>query len=232
MGCDELHIAQDAALGVAVPDPTAGHAAVAASEYNLQEVVFINAAQFEASAFPTFTVLENDAQFEESISFAPTTAFSGQKTFLPPTGTNESVIITMRATANPIMMKTVGLGIYNLDEKLFKRFQPYDRKMNLNEYRDETRIMCILKGWDRANINTVWLLLTEEIGELASAIRQHTKTFKKTQLKKDRGVDVQMEMGDVFSYLFQLASMLNVDLDDMWVKHKLKIDQKNYIMQH
>lgn len=100
--------------------------------------------------------------------------------------------------------------------------------MNLNEYRDETRVMCITKGWDRANVNTVWLLLTEEIGELASAIRQHTRTFKKTQLKKDRGVDVQMEMGDVFSYLFQLASMLDVDLDDMWKKHKIKIDQKKY----
>ena len=103
--------------------------------------------------------------------------------------------------------------------------------MNLNEYRDATRIMCITKGWDRANINTVWLLLTEEIGELASAIRQHTRTFKKMNLKKDRGIDVQMEMGDVFSYLFQLASMLNVDLDEMWLKHQVKIDQKNYIMQ-
>jgi len=103
--------------------------------------------------------------------------------------------------------------------------------MNLNEYRDATMIMCITKGWDRANINTVWLLLTEEIGELASAIRQHTRTFKKMNLKKDRGIDVQMEMGDVFSYLFQLASMLNVDLDEMWLKHQVKIDQKNYIMQ-
>lgn len=101
--------------------------------------------------------------------------------------------------------------------------------MNLNEYRDATRLMCIHKGWDRANVNTVWLLFTEEIGELASAIRQHTRVYKKTQLKKERGIDVQMEMGDVFSYLFQLASMLEVDLDDMWSKHRTKIDGKNYI---
>jgi NTP pyrophosphatase (non-canonical NTP hydrolase) len=39
-----------------------------------------------------------------------------------------------------------------------------------------------------------------------------------------------MEMGDVFSYLFQIASMLNIDLDEMWEKHQLKIDQKNYVM--
>ena len=71
-------------------------------------------------------------------------------------------------------------------------------------------------------------LLTEEFGELASAIRQHKKTFKKTNLKKDRGTDIMMEMGDVFSYLFQLAHMLNVDLDQMWCEHKTKMRDKKY----
>ena len=99
----------------------------------------------------------------------------------------------------------------------------------LNGFKDETRLMCMNKGWDRVNVNTVWLLFTEEIGELASAIRQYNKVFKKNQLKKERGIDVTMEMGDVFSYLFQLAGMLEVDLDDMWSRHKLKIDSKNYI---
>ena len=37
-----------------------------------------------------------------------------------------------------------------------------------------------------------------------------------------------MEMGDVFSYLFQLAHMLNVDLDKMWTKHQYKMHDKNY----
>jgi NTP pyrophosphatase (non-canonical NTP hydrolase) len=86
--------------------------------------------------------------------------------------------------------------------------------------------------------------------ELASAIRQYTKVralrwstmsaahalddfqvYQKTNLQKERGTDVQMEMGDVFSYLFQLASMLNVDLDDMWFKHQSKIVEKQYEQQ-
>jgi len=37
-----------------------------------------------------------------------------------------------------------------------------------------------------------------------------------------------MEMGDVFSYLFQLAHMLNVDLDKMWEEHRSKMHDKNY----
>jgi hypothetical protein len=36
-------------------------------------------------------------------------------------------------------------------------------------------------------------------------------------------------MGDVFSYLFQLAYMLNVDLDDMWLKHREKVQSRKYV---
>ena len=60
------------------------------------------------------------------------------------------------------------------------------------------------------------------------SIRQYKKTYKKTNLKKERGKDVMMEMGDVFSYLFQLAHMLNVDLDKMWSEHKQKVKTKKY----
>ena len=100
--------------------------------------------------------------------------------------------------------------------------------MSLNYYKCETEKVCRAKGWDRAAVDTVWLLLTEEFGELASAIRQYKKTFKKQNLKKERGTDVMMEMGDVFSYLFQLAHMLNVDLDQMWEEHRHKMKGKNY----
>ena len=100
--------------------------------------------------------------------------------------------------------------------------------MSLNQYKLQTEITCKQKGWTNSTIDTVWLLFTEEIGELASAIRQYKKTFKKTNLKKERGTDVRMEMGDVFSYLFQLSSMLNVDLDKMWIEHGKKMKYKKY----
>jgi len=100
--------------------------------------------------------------------------------------------------------------------------------MGLNQYKADTELICKQKGWTNATIDTVWLLLSEEIGELASAIRQYKKTYKKTGLKKDRGTDVMMEMGDVFSYLFQLSYMLDVDLDKMWVEHGKKMKYKKY----
>ena len=102
---------------------------------------------------------------------------------------------------------------------------------SLNYYKSETEKICKSKGWDRAEINTVWLLLTEEFGELASAIRQSKKMFKKTNIKKDKGVDIMMEMGDVFSYLFQLAHMLDVDLDQTIPRTWKKDDtQKIYLL--
>lgn len=98
----------------------------------------------------------------------------------------------------------------------------------MNQYKDDTVVICRTKGWDKAPIEQVWLHLTEEIGELASAIRQYRKVYRKTGVKKERGQDVLMEMGDVFSYLFQLAHMLNIDMDEMWVKHLQKVRTKMY----
>ena len=99
----------------------------------------------------------------------------------------------------------------------------------MNKCKVDTEEICKTKGWDKASVATVWLLFTEEVGELASAIRQYQKSYKKTNLRKDRGIDVTMEMGDVFSYLFQLAAMLNVDLDEMWAKHTEKVRTKMYL---
>lgn len=98
----------------------------------------------------------------------------------------------------------------------------------MNKFRDETAAICQQKGWDKAPISIVWMLLNEEMGELASSIRQKKQIYKKSGLKKDRGTDIVMEMGDVFSYLFQLAAMLDVDLDEMWELHQQKVKTKFY----
>lgn len=98
----------------------------------------------------------------------------------------------------------------------------------MNGYKQDTLELCQAKGWDKAPVSTVWLLFTEEIGELASAIRQYQRSFRKTGLKKERGTDIMTEMGDVFSYLFQLAYMLDIDLDEMWRRHKEKVQSRTY----
>jgi NTP pyrophosphatase (non-canonical NTP hydrolase) len=95
----------------------------------------------------------------------------------------------------------------------------------MNELKQETHDMCAAKGWDKAPIDKVWLLFTEEVGELAAAIRQNQKLFRKNSR---RSQDVIMELGDVFSYLFQIADILDVDLDEMWRLHREKIKRRTY----
>jgi NTP pyrophosphatase (non-canonical NTP hydrolase) len=97
----------------------------------------------------------------------------------------------------------------------------------MNTYKYETRDLCVSKGWNTVSVDKVWLLFTEEIGELASAIRQEQKIFKKCT-RKAKGQDVMVEMGDVFSYLFQIADILNVDLDEMWKVHRKKVEKRSY----
>jgi NTP pyrophosphatase (non-canonical NTP hydrolase) len=94
----------------------------------------------------------------------------------------------------------------------------------MNQIKEENINICKQKGWDRAPIHKVWLLFTEEIGELAAAIRHSQGIYR----KPGSSLHVETELGDVFSYLFQLAHMLNVDLDRMWETHKEKMSLKVY----
>lgn len=94
----------------------------------------------------------------------------------------------------------------------------------LNAYKDHTRRLCEKKGWDKSTVEQVWLYLSEEFGELASSIRRCTNQFK-----DKKKIKVEDEMGDVFSYLFQLAYMLDIDLDRMWNTNVSKAGKKRYI---
>lgn len=96
----------------------------------------------------------------------------------------------------------------------------------MNSYKYQTSIICRDKGWDKLPVETVWLLLTEEIGELASAIRKYKNIYSRNTGKRKH--ELMLEYGDVMSYLFQIAYMLDIDLDYMWTLHLQKMENKNY----
>ena len=85
---------------------------------------------------------------------------------------------------------------------------------SLNYYKNETKRICIQKKWDNVSVEYLWMFLTEEIGELASAIRRHTKQFP--DRKK---INIEGEILDVLSYLFQIADIFDIDLNCAWEKH-------------
>lgn len=94
-------------------------------------------------------------------------------------------------------------------------------KESLNYFKNHTKQICIKKGWDNVSIEYLWMFLIEEVGELASAIRRHKKQFP--DRKK---VNIEGEVMDVLSYLFQIADIFNIDLDLAWNKHIINVGLK------
>lgn len=78
---------------------------------------------------------------------------------------------------------------------------------------------CKEKGWDKNSITEIYLLFSEESGELAKAIRK-TTGFKGESTKNARE-NLEGEFADVFMYLMDLANYFDIDLETAYRK---KID--------
>lgn len=94
-------------------------------------------------------------------------------------------------------------------------------KTNLNSYKDITKSICIRKGWNNVSVEYLWMFFVEEVGELASAIRRHKKQFP--DRKK---INIEGEIMDVLSYLFQIADIFDINLDEAWKKHINKLENE------
>lgn len=82
---------------------------------------------------------------------------------------------------------------------------------NLNYYKLQTRDLCKQKKWENVSNEDLWMFLTEELGELAGAVRRNNNQFQ--DRKK---TSIEGELMDVMSYMFQIADNLELDLDKIW----------------
>lgn len=91
----------------------------------------------------------------------------------------------------------------------------------LQSHLDKT---CKENGWDKNSITEVFLLFSEEIGELAKAIRKETG-FKGERKPETRDNLVE-EFADVLNYLLELANRFDVDLTEAYFKkHHINKDR-------
>lgn len=88
-------------------------------------------------------------------------------------------------------------------------------KATLGDYQQYIKTVCEERGWDKTDTLQTWLLLTEEIGELAKAIRDTNGLFQEAEKDKKEAVraNLEGEFADVLSYVFDLANQLDVDLE-------------------
>ena len=78
----------------------------------------------------------------------------------------------------------------------------------LQTYQDD---ICKARGWDKTTDLETFLLFSEEVGELAKAIRKHRNLYQ--EVGKTTSNDLAGEFADVFSYLMELANRFEVDLE-------------------
>ncbi len=82
----------------------------------------------------------------------------------------------------------------------------------LIDYQNYTKQISKERGWDKNNPLEIFLLFSEEIGELAKAIRNRLNLYHESG-KKIKNNELEEEFADVFSYLLDLANQFDIDLD-------------------
>ena len=97
----------------------------------------------------------------------------------------------------------------NSQFEIWKNLKEENTLVQIQEYINK---VIELRGFSEQNIEKKMLLLTEEVGELAKAIRKD-KTSMSIDKKKIRNYDtVESEVADVFIVLCSICNKLNIDL--------------------
>ena len=73
--------------------------------------------------------------------------------------------------------------------------------------------VCKERGWTKDSYAEKFLLFTEEIGELAKAIRKTQGLYQERARQKQKPLELEEEFADVLSYLLDLANYFQVDLE-------------------
>ena len=85
-------------------------------------------------------------------------------------------------------------------------------KNTLREVQKYVNQINDIRGFNNQEVTKIMLLLTEEVGELAKAIRKNATDIK-TDIKKQFNYDtIESEVADVFYVLSSVCNKLNIDI--------------------
>jgi NTP pyrophosphatase (non-canonical NTP hydrolase) len=90
---------------------------------------------------------------------------------------------------------------------------------DLQKYMDE---VCNERGWVKDSYAEKFLLFSEEVGELAKAMRNTAGLYKEQANPKN--FELEEEFSDVLSYLLDLANYFQIDLEKAF-REKEQINQ-------
>lgn len=93
--------------------------------------------------------------------------------------------------------------------KLWKNLNNDSTLVQVQEY---IKNVITIRGFAEQNIENAMLLLTEEIGELAKAIRKEKTNMSIDKTKIRNYNTIESEVADVFIVLCSICNQLNIDL--------------------
>ncbi len=85
-------------------------------------------------------------------------------------------------------------------------------KPTLADYQAYMEQVCKERGWAKNTALELFLLFSEEVGELAKAIRRHHQLYIEPA-KAHKQPNLAEEFADVFGYLLDLANHFEIDLE-------------------
>jgi NTP pyrophosphatase (non-canonical NTP hydrolase) len=98
----------------------------------------------------------------------------------------------------------------------------------ISDFQKYSEDMVKERGFDKETTTEVFMLLTEELGELAKAIRKNQGIHTD---KKSKEHSIDHEMADVFVYMLDLCNHLNIDLEKAF-RDKEEINKKRVWTQN
>ena len=114
-----------------------------------------------------------------------------------------------------------------MDNKQLELWNELNDSNSVQETQKYIKEVIKLRGFYDQNIEKTMLLLTEEIGELAKAIRKESTTMSIDKNKIQNYDTVESEVADVFIVLNTICNKLNIDLfSAVKEKEKQNINRK------
>lgn len=102
-----------------------------------------------------------------------------------------------------------------------------DKSSTLNELQEYIRSVIRIRGFEKQEIEKTMLLLLEETGELAKAIRKDYTNMGIDSSKLSHYTNIENEIADVFIVLTCVCNKLNINLfDAVYKKEKENVTRK------
>lgn len=107
-------------------------------------------------------------------------------------------------------------------KKQSELYELLNEKNTLNEIQNYIKEVIKIRGFSEQKVQDEMLLLLEETGELAKAIRKTIPEASVDYERVENYTDIEEEVADVFIVLVSICNRLNINLYDAIIKKEEK----------